>query len=155
MIHMELETCLEAKCRAFVPALTAAVKTSVGAWHKNVMPRHFKRGASGRYGYQKRNEKYLKYKNKRKPGRPDLVYSGYSKKILSMPMRVTASKGIVRGAFASNKKTRHFYMIPSGHPNKPAELKTLTDGEVAKMSQAVKEMTIARVDAVKTKRRIK
>ncbi len=45
-------------------------------WHKKIRPGHFARGASGKYGYDARNSKYLKAKEIKKGPRPDLIYSG-------------------------------------------------------------------------------
>ncbi len=153
MIFMELETTIDAKCKALVPAVTASMKTAVSAWHQKVMPKHFKHGAAREYGYKPRSKRHQKRKRKR-GSPPALVFSGQSRKILSLPMRVTGSRGHVKGAFAS-AGIRYFYMTPPKHPNKPQELKALTDKEVAKMSSDIKEMTVQKVQAIETRRRVK
>lgn len=154
MIYMEIETSIDAKCRALMPAVTESMKTAVRSWHAGVMPGHFKRGAARKYGYKKRSLKHQK--KKRKMGSPPaLVFSGQSRRMLRLPMRITGTRGHVKGAFASNSAMRYFWMIPKNHPNKPQELKTLTDREVARMSEDIHEMTIAKVDAVTTRKKVK
>lgn len=59
-------------------------------WHQEYLPRHFKPGASSRYGYRKRSEKYLarKVRDARRGkategGAAPLVYSGLLKRSLT------------------------------------------------------------------------
>lgn len=48
-----------------------------GNVHKfEVLPGHFEPGANRKYHYKRRTTKYLKWKEKKYPGRPDLVAKG-------------------------------------------------------------------------------
>ncbi len=51
--------------RAFERILKAVNDAMGEYWHKNILPRHFKKGAQDRYGYQERTESYLKRKARR------------------------------------------------------------------------------------------
>lgn len=154
IVFMKLETGIEAKCKAFRPAINNAVKIAIKEWHKDVFPGHFQLGAARKYKYKPRSKRHQRDKRKR-GSPPALVFSGYSKRILSMPIRVTASSGQARGAFASNTAMKYFYMTPKGHPNKPAEMKALTDAEIKTMGDNIKYDTIDTIEAVKQRKLVK
>lgn len=154
MIYMELNTKVGNKCRAFLPSLNEATKDSVRSWHRNVFPGHFEHGAWRKYGYKPRSVKHQK--KKRKMGSPPaLVFSGHSKKILNMYMRVTGTKGNVKGKFTSNSTMRYFWMRPENHPNKPAEMKALTNEETQQFVRQIRTGTARRVKAVRESQRHK
>lgn len=154
MIYMEIETGIAEKCRGFPRALNESVKAEVKNWHDTVFPGHFKAGAARKYGYKPRNRRYQRQKQK-KGSPPALVFSGYSKKILNMHIRVTGTKGHVKGKFTSNAAMRYFWMRPKGHPNKPSEMKAMTNSEVKAFTQNTRTGTAKRIRAIRARKKIK
>lgn len=57
--------------------LKAAHEAGARFWHRVCLPRHFTRGATGRYGFRLRSEQY--HSSKKKRGKPALVYSGVTR----------------------------------------------------------------------------
>ena len=150
-----METGIDAKCRSFMPSLNDAVKESVKDWYDDVFPGHFSHGAARKYGYKPRARRYQWRKKKKMNSPPALVYSGYSKRVLNLYMRVTGTRGNVTGKFSSNPAMKYFWMRPEGHPNKPAEMKALTIREVENIKSDIKIRTAKKFDAVKRRKRYK
>lgn len=59
-------------------------------WHKKHRPMHFGRGANTRYGYEPRDPKYQRYKQKVMP-RPDLVFTGRLNRYTAHGQKITAT----------------------------------------------------------------
>jgi hypothetical protein len=150
---MKVETRVNEKARSFSPALNAAVKDAVKKWHKEKFPGHFQTGASRKYGYQTRSGRYQNRKRKIKGSAPALVYSGYSRRILGLFMRVTGTKGNVTGRFTSNQRMKYFWMRKPGHPDKASEMKILTDKDVADMSLDIRIGTVSRMESIKARKK--
>lgn len=154
MIYMQIETRFSDKCRSFLPSLAAATKEAVEDWHTDVFPGHFKRGAARKYKYKPRTKNYQK--QKRKEGSPPaLVLSGYSRRMLTMNMKVTGKKGVTRGKFKSSSFMRYFWMVPKKHPNKPQEMKVLTANEVENMNRYIKARTVDKIEAIQKRRQVR
>jgi len=79
----------------------AALKYVLVTHHGRNLPRHFKRDARSRYGYAPRNQKYIRWKQKRYgQGGMDLVKTGDSRReILKSPPKIRMS-----GAAEGGKK---------------------------------------------------
>lgn len=155
MISLKVETGIDAKIRAFSPALNRATKKAVLKWYKDVFPDHFKTGMSRKYRYQPRKRRYKREKFRDKGSRTNLVYSGYARKILNLHMRVTGTKGNVTGRFTTNQTIKYIWKRPEGHPDMIKELKTVTDKETEVIGADVKKGTISEMDSVKKRKTIK
>ena len=155
MIFMKVTTGISKKVRAFSPSLNAATKDAVKKWHAEKFPEHFKTGASRKYGYQTRKRKYQNKKRRLKGSAPALVYSGYSRKILGLHIRVTGTKGNVTGKLTSNIRMKYFWIRKPGHPDKAAEMKMLTDKDIADITSDIKIGTVRRVELIKKRKTVK
>lgn len=62
--------------RGFAKAQKAAVGKAIRYWHSRFLPRHFRAGAFGRYGYGRRTTKYQERKERRFGHRRPLVRTG-------------------------------------------------------------------------------
>ncbi len=131
---------------AFNEAFAAAVKQAVKAWHHNIAPKHFKKGAARKYKYKKRSPKYTRKKNRK--GLPPLVFSGRSRRQLLRPLHVIGNHKLVKGKFITNARVRHFWMTPPGHPKKGKELVTVAFREEQNFRRAVEEMTVENIEAI-------
>lgn len=78
--------------------MRAAVKKQmvgvIDTWHEDMLPEHFKIGASTKYRYKDRSPKYLAAKRKYAKGQQDLVWSGELKRQVESRIDIsTTSKG--------------------------------------------------------------
>ncbi len=100
-------------------------------WHKNTLPRHFRRGAAGRYGYMPRDKKYNRYKQRRYGHSKPLVKTGDLQRMVS---RAATIRGTSKRARASMKAPRYLYTYKPGQPDKADEITRLTPDEASKMA---------------------
>lgn len=126
------------KTRRFLLACARANEIACRMWANEFLPGHFKRGAHGKYDYAPRSSKYLKRRDKR--GKPDLVFSGRSRDLLTNKglarFRTTKSESIFTPVVGNN--IRYFWMRPKNNPDKPAEMKAVNDDEVRKIQKVYK-----------------
>ncbi|MBN1126921.1 MAG: hypothetical protein JXA82_18105 [Sedimentisphaerales bacterium] len=131
---LTLATDLKGIQRRIPNLIDAQMKKAMHGWHQNILPKHFKHGAAQRYKYQPRTKRYQNRK-RRMGSPPALVYSGESKRQLSMPLRITG-KGIIKGRFQASNNIKYFWMRPKNHPNKPDEMKRLRKDEQDQLAEA-------------------
>lgn len=129
------------KAMTAAPELSAAaIQAGADYWHTGILPKHFEAGAGAVYGYAARSITYLK--DRRKSGKPSLVFSGSLRRDLK-----------ARAAFKTSGKTtvelkmtaRVLNFVPNmaqndqdyyvkhknsrGYPNLKREIKLMTDDE--------------------------
>jgi len=140
---LTINTDVKQIARRFPNLLAESISTAIKNWHQQVMPGHFRSGAFSKYGYARRVPRYLASRKKR--GKPPLVYSGQSRRMLSLPMSIVKSKGTVKGKFNVPNTMRYFWMRGRNHPDMPKELKAMTQAERDQFSDQVKEMTADKI----------
>lgn len=108
-------------------------------WHSGILPRHFEIGASAKYGYAPRGSKYLK--DRKKQGKPPLVYSGSMRRDLkkfsaiksgSSNVELRMSARVLNFAPAMPQQSSDLFVKhKSGHgyPNTKREIKLITEEE--------------------------
>jgi hypothetical protein len=135
LIDVKINEGPEGKTKRFLEACQIADEVVCRYWAENYLPVHFQRGAHAKYNYAPRTSKYLNRRDKR--GKPDLVYTGRSRDLLTNKgnARFKTSKGqssfdpIVGGAI------RYFWMTPTKQPNKPKEMKVVSADELRKLTK--------------------
>lgn len=107
-------------------------------WHERILKKHFSPSAPGRYGYKQRSRGYLARKRKSKPGAPDLVWSGLTR------------RQVTRAIFIRTRGTRAVgvMIVPSyvrirprqrNAPNLANELLATTPQEVQEIGEFIKQ----------------
>jgi len=117
-----------------------AVQDGAEFWHSGILPIHFKIGASSRYGYAARAVSYLK--DRRKNGKPPLVFSGSLRKDLTAraafkvgaqaSVDVKLSARVLNLAPAMPENSADAYVKHKngrGYPNLKREVKAMTDDD--------------------------
>lgn len=141
--------------RAFSRILKAVNEAMAEYWHKNILPRHFKKGAQDRYGYQERTEQYLRRKARRFGRSPEqwesmrdfpLAFSGNLRRritrfaqVKAFPTRFTVK---MFGPFyvGGKPKSRAAGGGRVTSPNMEAEITTLLDSEREELRQHAEKM---------------
>lgn len=111
-------------------------------WRDETLPKHFDAGAAQKYGYNKRSEKYQKFKNRRGIG--PLQYKGRAKRI------ILADKRQPRG---SQSKITLRIRVPNSFRRKykgwrttmADELTTIMPAEVRAMGPATQRSLVRRM----------
>lgn len=127
----------------------AAMRAGAEYWHDHVLPRHFQSGAHAKYGYALRAMNYLK--NRRKTGKPDLVFSGTLRHDLAA---AAAYRQAAQGSVELRLAARVLNLAPTmpqhsgdlyvrhkngrGYPNLKREIKAITDAEREAVAEVVK-----------------
>lgn len=127
----------------------------VGAeyWHANILPQHFKKDASPRYGYAQRSKDYLR----KKGTKPDLIMSGS----LARDVKGRATFKTMRTAIELKMHARVLNLVPNmpqnsadhyvrikskdgmrNYPNLKREIKIVTAGE----AEAVAKVVVAELE---------
>ena len=75
-ITVNLDTPVGFSKRGWREVTRRALALELRRWHRQIAYQHFLKGAAGKYKYKKRSRKYIERKRRKKPGQPDLVYSG-------------------------------------------------------------------------------
>jgi hypothetical protein len=117
-----------------------AMVATATEWSGKYLPRHFRSGAAGRYGYAKRRPRYLRRKRRLgdagiipRGGRSDLVFTG------QMEREIMASRNNIRGfpsrATITMKGPAYFRIRPKkpSHPNMANEVNAIAPAERVKL----------------------
>lgn len=141
--------------RAWRRITKAAHELAGKLWHALMLPKHFKRMARSRYGYQPRKERYKARKARQQRhgliegfGDQDLVYTG---KLRDMALRMATVKGYPTRAkvildLPSYARINTF----GGRPNLAAEVLAVTPDEAAQLSLVIEREIDAGLKALKT-----
>lgn len=78
-------------------------------WHTNIAPRHFQRGARGKYNYQPRKDKAYWRRWPEKRGKPDLVFSGRMERMVLQRLALSGTAKLARG-----RMTGPTYLVEAG-----------------------------------------
>lgn len=153
---------------AFLAALKAApdiAEKALGAaadyWHTGILPKHFEIGASQKYDYAPRGPKYLKDRKKR--GKPPLVYSGSLRHDLKAraAIKTTGKTGVELKMFARvlnfartlenspDKYVKHKNGV--GYPNLKREIKAVTDEEREQIANVIQDQIVDAFDSGDTR----
>lgn len=146
MIVFKLEISDRLTPERFSEAAKQAFSEAAKLWHQNMLPKHFKAGAAIRYGYKPRTKRYQKRK-RYKGSPPALVYSGRSRDALTarfaFQVSYQKSTGRTIGRFIVPNTMRYFFwMTPAGHPDKPDEMKRVTDQERSLLAAFIQQRII-------------
>ena len=114
-------------------------------WQEHMLPRHFERGAAGRYGYQPRSKKHKQRKarsfRKGVAQAPDidLLMTGRSRADLSRPAAIRAYP--TRFSLTMRADRSYFSMRPykSRHPAMGEEVTRVTPQENAELARLAQE----------------
>ena len=132
--------------------IQAAMQRSAEYWQTGILPEHFKKEASEKYGYAPRTKKYLK----RKGYKPSLILSGSLRRDLrsraqfkvqrtGVELRMTARVLNLAPTMAENNQDLYVARKGThGYPNLKRELKVVLSEEQAAIAAIVtKELEIA------------
>lgn len=110
------ENDFEAQSKGFGKALRLALDVMGEKWKSRFRARHFRMGAEKRYGYEKRDPKYLKNKHGMGGRGPLLVKTGLTRLVSTgsaVRVRISKKKG---SATASVSFQAPHYVRPAGKP---------------------------------------
>lgn len=155
---------------AFEKAEREAMIEAGEHWQKNILPKHFGRGASARYNYEPRSVKYLRRKAARqhttRPGgsgkgtatdQNPLVFSGQSKRSIlgdKTPPRYRRRHALKSVEVIINAPKHFFQYSKRGRiVDKGDEVTRLTDGELNELATMVQQGISERLDAYRARRR--
>lgn len=133
-------------------AVKQQLQAVADAWHSNILPRHFKRGAKQRYGYQERKASYNKRKEKRYGHRRPLEYTGQLKRQVLRKARIS---GTSKRATVSMDAPRYMYQYKPGAPDKAAEITAVTQDEAESMAIQLNRNLVLSINSDKRKRTVK
>ena len=105
--------------------LRDGMKSAVRLWQRDIAGRHFRDGASEKYGYQPRGRKYLNRKKRVWGHRRPLVYSGLTEKWVRYRVATPKVRKIGEGGLSARlpvKVPRYFFQYRGSGPNKFDEL---------------------------------
>lgn len=123
-------------------------------WHGRFLPKHFRGGASERYGYRKRSKGYLVRKRRRFPGTPDLVLTGLTRRTVTRFIRVVS-----RGSRAVGTMAAPSYIMSrrrkSGAINLAGEILITPDVEVQEIGAFVRERLLGRLGGAHERKEIR
>lgn len=155
----------DVKAKELRHAVKAGLEFCVLFWHRRIMPGHFTKAGGKKYGYQKRrgedepawvpgkkgivlaggktkygkqrmvqNRKYFHRKLREKGHSDPLIWSGNSETLAKRSVRLVSNS---KRAAAVMNLPKYFYQYRKdlGTPNKAAELTTVTQDEVNKLSK--------------------
>lgn len=139
-----------AMARGMPRIVQESMKEAAALWHRQDLPKHFEEGASSRYGYKARDQKYRRRKQRKKGhGRP-LEWSGELKRAVTRMARITGSRLTVRasmdvgGAWYATRR-----WLTRDMPDMPRELTAITHDEERGLAREVErsaEEMLNRVD---------
>jgi hypothetical protein len=112
-------------------AVKKELQHQVDDWHSNILPRHFQRGAAGRYKYQERSRKYNRRKSRKYGHTRPLELTGDLKRRVLRRATIT---GTSKRATATMDAPRYLYKYKPEQPDKAAELTAVTQEEATKMA---------------------
>lgn len=156
---------MEDKIKRLPSIVTKILKKIAFDWHKDTLPKHFKRGAARRYKYKPRSVKRpvlrggkmgISYvEKKRRKGLPALVWSGRARDKLTSPIRfkITGSKKSVKGRFIAVDSIKYFWMTPAGQPNKAAEAVRIHKDEEKQIGKFLQEAVVKELEKRKVGRK--
>lgn len=131
------------------------LKQLIKIWHQIYMPRHFKKGASHKYGYRPRKPQSIRRKlilSRSLGGQAlPLVYTGRLRREVSQNIRVVGTK---KGAKGTIRGPRYLYMYSKGgaRPHLAGEVTTVAADELEQQLKWVEAETIKRINWDKTKK---
>lgn len=128
--------------RAVQKAMRAASKDMGGQtiekWHAKYVGLHFKAGAFARYGYANRTKAYQDRKQRTHGHRNPLVWSGESRRMVMREVRISATSKTATGKL----RTPPHFKYRRGHADKDKELRAVTQGELAWLTDFYKRGVI-------------
>ena len=146
--------------RAWREALKAGWYAVGEYYDRVVQPRKFEPGASSRYNYQARTDRYLKRKQRlaarswrvKDGGKTDIVYSGITRTAVRRPQ---TPKPYYNRVVLDTPTPSYVAMRPRkpGRPNMGAELASVTADERAEMERIFVEVVETRIAAYSGGRR--
>jgi len=77
--------------------LKECLQATIDYWHTKNAPRHFKRGARQRYGYEPRKMGAYIKRWPEKRGKPDLVFSGRLMRMILQRLSLSGTRKLARG----------------------------------------------------------
>lgn len=146
-IHIEVDDAILKNLRRSPEIIAEAMSVCANYWHDNFLPKHFDRGAKGRYGYADRSRKYLNSREKK--GKPYLVLSGAMKAELTsnaaiklrskdVELRMHARVlNLVPNISQDNTALRVQQSNGRMYPNLKREVKAMVSDETQKLSEIV------------------
>jgi hypothetical protein len=126
----------KAHLKAFRPAVKQALQDTLEMWWRRLLPKHFRAGAVGRYGYDKRTRKYQIRKAQKKGHQQPLVFTGDLKRMVT---RRAAFSGSRTRATVTLQGPWYAQMIRKNTrgPDIAGEVTTVTPAEQRVMDQLV------------------
>lgn len=147
----------DATAKMLNPAVRAALREVVEAWHKDTLPKHFEPSAVSRYGYKPRTKKYEIRKAKKFHHRNPLQFTGTLRREVSRQVRITATATKTRGrarAVMSGPRYLYQYRKDVGQADKAAELTMVTAAEAEAMARALDRSVTISLRKVKDMERL-
>jgi len=140
----------ESTLRQLRPTVKTHLKAIGSLWHKEFLPRHFRRGAQRRYGYQRRSQRYLKRKQRAAErgmiprsslGKP-LVFTGVSEEQISRRSDITSTSKRARVKMSAPK---HFFQHRKdyGQSDKVEEVTRIVEQEATAMAKELSDAIAA------------
>lgn len=124
----------------------AAVQAGAEYWHSGILPKHFRGGAASVYDYASRSLTYLK--DRRKAGKPPLIFSGSLRRDLTARAQFKVAAGssielkmqarVLNFAPAMPANSLDSYVKHKngrGYPNLQREIKAVTDADQAAVAE--------------------
>ena len=149
VIHYKGDAKVARKAQAGI--VKEAMAAAIDWWHQDRLPLHFKRGASFRYKYRKRNAKYLKQKMRKLGHTQDLVLSGKMQRMVTSRIKITSNRKGGRGALYGPTYL-YQHRRDMSDPDKAAELTTTTRKEVLDMAKLVDKHVTGKLEKLPQKR---
>lgn len=118
-------------------------------WHREMLPRHFKAGASRRYNFaQRKAGTWARKRRAVAAGKPDamlpLVLRGDTRDMVSRAIRVSGTAKSATGRMAAPRVVTH--AVRAGRPNLAAEITTVSPDEQRTLARMAADMIAARMN---------
>ena len=122
--------------KTFSKAMRDVLGEVAMAWHRKILPLHFRTGAAQKYGYKRRRAKYMKRKRRqRNVGKAPLVYRGTLRKQAKFFPRLTSTQHRARVRMRVPAYVKQRGSVTPGHPAMGEELLKVTPDEANEMGK--------------------
>ena len=139
----------EVKAKAFRGILKEEMRGIIDFWHKEYLPKHFKKAGARDYKYQDRSAGHMKKKIKFFRHADPLVFSGDMRRML---LRRIAISGTAKKATGRLTGPRYLYQYRKDYnqPDKADEITRTNQPEVQIFARRLDKKITKRVNAIKT-----
>jgi hypothetical protein len=120
-----------------------------GVWHSRMLPDHFKPGATGRYGYQKRKKRYSIIKARTVGHNRPLEHSGDLKAMVTRMARISSTG---KGTRVAMSGPRYLYMYRKDYdaPHLADEIVATTEDQRTTMENLLDRRVTRRLNTITT-----